>query len=45
MNIINDIEAIYDRGELSYLLLTYVDRDIWRLRFQDSFPYCNTNDK
>ncbi|WP_238882251.1 hypothetical protein [Clostridium sp. YIM B02551] len=38
MNIINDVEAIYDRGEMSYPLSTYVDRDIWKRRFQENFP-------
>ena len=37
MNILNNIEAIYDRGELSYLLSTYVDRNCWTLKLKEHF--------
>lgn len=37
MDIIDKIKGIYERGEMSYLLLNYVDRDFWSLKLKESF--------
>lgn len=37
MDIIDEIKGIFDRGEMSYLLFKYVDRDFWSLKLQESF--------
>lgn len=38
MNIISEIQSVYDRGEMSYLLFTYVDRNFWTSKLKEYFP-------
>lgn len=38
MDIIDEVRSVYDRGELSYPLFNYVDRNFWNSKISEYFP-------